>query len=155
MEAGLFELLRFSSDRSTEPRAYEEALITWATRYNLIKKWCRTWLKQTLFASRLLFLSNPRAELEIDLGYEFHGPPSVEPLPLPDLAWNPFEVGRHVVEHRYQKYLDLVERTYCRAGFRFVPERRKPLISGGSQDIKSAAGRKKQLLKRYLWTALQ
>jgi len=106
--------------------AYMDALVVWAKSYNLIDdEWCRVWLSRTLWYSELFGASNPEAEPQIVLAYEFDGPPRIEPPELPELKWNPFEIPRQLMTRRYNDYLDKVEDTYRRVGYRSTLERRE------------------------------
>jgi hypothetical protein len=125
MEVGLHELLRVRIS-NLQPERYRAALDKWSSRYNLRDRWCRKWVIQTLGMSHLMAGQHPDVEPQIGITYHFDGPPPVEPLQLPDLAWNPFESPREVMENRYRQYLDKVDEAFRQGGYRPTPTRREP-----------------------------
>jgi hypothetical protein len=121
MQAGLNGLLRAHVSGLPEEKLCEVRL-EWAKRHNLTAdQWCLTWLRDTLEHNRLY-----GAKTQVVLVFNFAGPPSVEPPPLPNLVWNPFELPREEMERRYREYLNRVEDNYLRAGYATSPERREP-----------------------------
>jgi hypothetical protein len=123
METGLSELLRLYIGRASD-RERRAAFATWAERFNLTDGWCCEWARKTVEFSHLVSLTHGDPPRLIAV-YQFDGPPSVEPPALPDLTWNPFELSRELMEHRYQEYLDRVSDTYRLAGYALTPERRE------------------------------